>query len=172
MCVPITAAETADLSQVKISYSTYRVGFNSVFIIFVCTVFKTEASRSYLMWERERDIHFLGVGDWVKSYEPTPKSRVLDKLIVAHLIKNVASSGTKMFVTVFTKAHHWTPSWARWIHLTRSHPVSLRSLLTKQGVPFKLCLPFRSSDQKCVCIFHLSWVLRAQPISSPFDLIT
>jgi len=33
-----------------------------------------------------------------------------------------------MFITVFTTARHWPPSWARWILSTNSHPVTIRSI--------------------------------------------
>jgi hypothetical protein len=32
--------------------------------------------------------------------------------------------------TVFTRSHHWSLSWAGWIHSTSSYPISLRSILT------------------------------------------
>jgi hypothetical protein len=37
--------------------------------------------------------------------------------------------GTGMFITVFTKARHWTPSWASRIQFAPLIPVSLRSIL-------------------------------------------
>jgi hypothetical protein len=37
--------------------------------------------------------------------------------------------GTLKFITVFTKARHWTPSWASWIQFAPSIPVSQRSSL-------------------------------------------
>jgi hypothetical protein len=30
---------------------------------------------------------------------------------------------------VFTRARHWSVSWARWLESTTSHPVSLRSVI-------------------------------------------
>jgi len=32
------------------------------------------------------------------------------------------------FSTVFTRARHWSLSWARWIHSIPSHPMSLNSI--------------------------------------------
>jgi hypothetical protein len=37
--------------------------------------------------------------------------------------------GTRRFITVFTKAHHWTLSWAIRIQFAPSIPISLRSIL-------------------------------------------
>jgi hypothetical protein len=34
-----------------------------------------------------------------------------------HIIENPASYGTWRFITMFTRARHWTLSWARWIQL-------------------------------------------------------
>jgi hypothetical protein len=65
--------------------------------------------------------------------------------------------GTRRFITVFTRAHHWSLSWARWIHCTSSHPISLRFVLILSSFP-RLGLPsglFRSFDQNYVCFYHL-----------------
>jgi len=50
----------------------------------------------------------------------------LEKLIVAQLVqKSPTFYGSWRFITVFTRARHWYPSWARWILSTPSHPISL-----------------------------------------------
>jgi hypothetical protein len=50
---------------------------------------------------------------------PTARSSVLlERLIVAQLIKFPASHGTQISVTVFMKSRHWSISWARWIQST------------------------------------------------------
>jgi hypothetical protein len=58
-------------------------------------------------------------------------SRVLlQKLIVALLMKRVpASYGTRTFITVFTKANHWSLFRTRLIESTLSQSISLRSVL-------------------------------------------
>jgi hypothetical protein len=58
-------------------------------------------------------------------------SRVLiEKLTIAQLVKNFcAIYGTRSFITVFTRARHWSPFWARWIQSTSSKPLSLRPIL-------------------------------------------
>jgi hypothetical protein len=38
--------------------------------------------------------------------------------------------GTRMFITVFTRAIHWSLSWAKLIQSIPSHPISLKSVLT------------------------------------------
>jgi hypothetical protein len=39
------------------------------------------------------------------------------------------SCGTRRFITVFTKARHWTLYWASWIQFAPSIPISLKSIL-------------------------------------------
>jgi hypothetical protein len=43
--------------------------------------------------------------------------------------------GTRRFITVFTKARHWTLSWASWIQFAPSIPISLRSNLMLSSHP-------------------------------------
>jgi hypothetical protein len=45
------------------------------------------------------------------------------------LTKILLSYGTRSFITVFTQARHWTLSWASWIQLAPSIPISIRSIL-------------------------------------------
>jgi hypothetical protein len=52
---------------------------------------------------------------------------------------------TRSFITVFTKSHHWTLSWASWIQFAPSISISLRSRLMlfshlRQGLPSGLYL--------------------------------
>jgi hypothetical protein len=55
---------------------------------------------------------------------------LLEKLpIVQPLKKFSAFYGTRRFITVFTRALHWSLSWARAIQSTPSHPISLWSIL-------------------------------------------
>jgi hypothetical protein len=56
-----------------------------------------------------------------------PWSRVqLEKLIVAHLVRKLpAIDGTWRFLSVFTRAHQRSLSWARWIHFIPSDPISV-----------------------------------------------
>jgi hypothetical protein len=66
------------------------------------------------------------------------------------LLKNFpAFYGPRRFVTVFTRALHWSLSWARSIQFIPSHPIYLRSILTlfthlRYGLPsglFPSCFP-------------------------------
>jgi hypothetical protein len=61
----------------------------------------------------------------------TPWNRVLlEKLSVAQLLKNFPTFyGTQMFVTVFTRALHWSVSWASWMLSILCHPISVRFIL-------------------------------------------
>jgi hypothetical protein len=50
--------------------------------------------------------------------------------MVAQLVKKFpAFYGTRRFMTVFTRARHWSLSWVRWIQSTPSHLISLRLIL-------------------------------------------
>jgi hypothetical protein len=49
---------------------------------------------------------------------------------IVQLLKDFpAFYGTRRFITVFTTALHWSPSWARSIQSIQPHPISLRSIL-------------------------------------------
>jgi hypothetical protein len=50
--------------------------------------------------------------------------------------------GTRMFITVLTKARHWIVSWARRIQFAPSIPISLSSILMLSS-HLRLCLPQR-----------------------------
>jgi hypothetical protein len=55
---------------------------------------------------------------------------LLEKLpIVQPLKKFPAFYGTRRFITMFTRAIHWSLSWARSIQSMPSHPISIRSFL-------------------------------------------
>jgi hypothetical protein len=62
-----------------------------------------------------------------KQLKKTPWNRIiLEKLIVAKLVKKFpAFYGTRLFITMFTTARHWSLSWTRWIQPTVSRPVYL-----------------------------------------------
>jgi hypothetical protein len=68
---------------------------------------------------------------YLLTYLLTPWCRKLfEKLIITQLVKNILLSyATRRFITVFTKAHYWTLSWASWIQFAPSIPISLRSSL-------------------------------------------
>jgi hypothetical protein len=93
-------------------------------------------------------------------------SIVLKKLIVAHLVNEfLALYVTERFITVFTRAHHWSLSCARLILSTSSH------LFLKDQfyviLPFtprfaKRTLSLMFSDLNFVCISCLPCVQRAR----------
>jgi hypothetical protein len=83
---------------------------------------------------------FHGAGQYLKSW--------LSLSLSKHIL---LSYGTRRFITVFTKARHWTLSWARWIQFAPSIPISLRSILMlsshlRPGLPAVSCL--RASQPK------------------------
>jgi hypothetical protein len=71
------------------------------------------------------------VTSYMTGFLLTPWCRILfEKLNVTHLFKKIPLSyGTRRFVTVFTKARHWTLSWVSWIQFAPSNPTSLTSVL-------------------------------------------
>jgi hypothetical protein len=68
--------------------------------------------------------------DWLTDWLTAWSEVLLEKLIVTHLVRNFpAFYGTQRFITVFTRAHHWSLFWSRWIQFTPYHLVLLRSIL-------------------------------------------
>ena len=62
------------------------------------------------------------------------------------------------FITTFTRAHHLSPSSARWIQSITSHPVSLQQILLLISHPFlnlQVASFFQDSYQSNVCISPL-----------------
>ena len=65
----------------------------------------------------------------------------------------------KMFITLFTTAHHWTLSWVRWIQSLTLQPISIKLMLTlppphltPQYLLISLiCLPFQFTNQNTIC---------------------
>jgi hypothetical protein len=105
----------------------------------------------------------------------TPWSRVcLEKLVVTQLVKKFpAFYGTRRFITVFTRARHWSLSWARCIQSTTFHPISLKSSLIsshlRPGLPSGL-FSFGFSDQNFICVSYLSHMCCMSLPSNPRSL--
>jgi len=77
-------------------------------------------------------------------------------------------SWNRRFITIFTGSRHWTPSWARRIQSTLSHPVSPRSTLISSrlrlglqsglvpsGFPTKILYAFLVCSVRATCPTHL-----------------
>jgi len=47
----------------------------------------------------------------------------------SHSASQETLHGTRRFITVFTRARHYSLSWARWTQSTPSYPISPRSIL-------------------------------------------
>jgi len=57
----------------------------------------------------------------VKRVLTSWNSVLVEQLIFAQLVKKVSTFyETRRFIIVFTRARHWSRSWARWIHSTTS----------------------------------------------------
>jgi hypothetical protein len=64
------------------------------------------------------------------------------------------------FIFVFTRARHWSLSWARWIQSTPSYPVVLRLIFNKIHLRLDLTsslFPSAFSARKSLCIFSLHY---------------
>jgi hypothetical protein len=96
---------------------------------------------------------------------------LLEKLPIVQLLKNFpAFYGTRRLITVFTRALHWSLSWARSIQSIPSHSVSLRSILTlstdlRLGLPsglfpsgYPTCIPLRPNSCYMPCPSHPPWL--------------
>jgi hypothetical protein len=75
----------------------------------------------------------------------TPWGKVLlEKPPVVQLLKYFPTfCGTRRFITMFTRARHWSLSWARWIQSTPPHPISLNIPHSKSHVHFPLLSSFQ-----------------------------
>jgi hypothetical protein len=95
---------------------------------------------------------------------------LLEKLLIVQLLKNFpAFYGARKFITMFTRALHWSLSWPRSIQSISSHPISLRPILIL-STHLRLVLPsglfpsvfpayilhaFRFSSIRATCPTHL-----------------
>jgi hypothetical protein len=86
-------------------------------------------------------------------------SRVLlEKPPVAKLLKNFLKLyGPRRFINVFTRALHWSLSWAKWIHFIPFHPISLIHIL--------ICIPLFSHACYMPCrsnhpLLHSNYIWR------------
>jgi hypothetical protein len=91
---------------------------------------------------------------------------LLEKPIYTQLLKYFPTFyGTRRFITMFTRALHWSLSGARSIQSKPSHPISLRSILIlsthlrlglpsglfASGVPTNILYEFLSSPNRATC---------------------
>jgi len=99
----------------------------------------------------------------LETYHLTPQSRFLLQKPTGtqHVKKFPAFYQNQMFIIVFTRACHWSLSWARCIQSTTSHPISLWYYF-----------PFMSSYKNFVCVSRLISCMHATcPIHLTLDLI-
>jgi hypothetical protein len=112
-----------------------------------------------------RDLQFTWLTHHSRSWA------LLEKPPIVQLLKSFpAFYGTRKFVTVFTRALHWSLSWARSIQSIPSHPISLRSIIILFTY-LRLVLPsglFSSGFSTNILYAFLfsTFVLHAPPISS------
>jgi hypothetical protein len=78
-----------------------------------------------------------------------------------------ASDGTRSFITVFTRAHHWSLSWLTWIQFTAFYPISpwfvMTSFHLRLGLPSGLfpsdfrtrIFALQISPIRAICPAHL-----------------
>jgi len=117
----------------------------------------------------------VNTSNTARCINPQDRHLILpNKLTVTQPAKKfLAFYSTRRLTAVFTRAHHWSVSWARWIQSTTSHSISLRSIVILFS-HFHLGLQMISSIQVfqskyCKHFSPLSFMLHAPPIS--FTLI-
>jgi hypothetical protein len=59
------------------------------------------------------------------------------------------------FIAVFTRARHWSLSWAKWIQSTPSHPFSLKSTLILSNLQLL-------HESRCASVYRLGYGLEDQ----------
>jgi hypothetical protein len=120
---------------------------------------------SWMRWHRNENVldrfrlwPLLGVtGPYLRRWA------LPEKLAIVQPIKNFpAFYGTRKYITVFTRALHWSLSWARSIQAIPPHPLSLRSILIL-STHLRLGLP---SGLFPISIHRLPFVLHALPSAS------
>jgi hypothetical protein len=101
-----------------------------------------------------------------------PWRRVLEKLKVAQLVKKLLTCYIiRIFIIAFTRAGHWTLSWASWIRSSPLKPVSLRFILvssshlhlvvsSSQILLLKFCMHFSSFQ----CMLYASSISYLQSL--------
>jgi hypothetical protein len=105
-------------------------------------------------------------------YQFTPQSRaLLEKHIVTQLFeKYPIFYGTQRFIIVFTRAHHWSLTWAHWIQFTHLQHIALRSILILSS-KLHLGLPgglFHSSFIRFCMHFYLPYTYFMSHPSEPW----
>jgi hypothetical protein len=87
---------------------------------------------------------FIAVNNETKEHTDclTPCSRALLEKLIITLPDNEfpVFYRTQRFITVFTRARHWSLSWVRWIQSTTSHTISPKSIIIWSSHP-RLGLP-------------------------------
>jgi hypothetical protein len=94
--------------------------------------------KSHMTWPRAAAIGSRRLTTWAMARphltnqpttELTPRSWFLrEKPPVAQLLKDVSTLyGTRRFITIFTRAHHGLPSWARWVQSIPPNLLPIRS---------------------------------------------
>jgi hypothetical protein len=90
---------------------------------------------------------------------------LLEKPPIVQLLKNFpVFYGSRRFITVFTRALHWSRSWARSIQSVPSHPISLRSILIfsthlRLGLPSGLFPSSFTTNILYAFLFPHSWYM-------------
>jgi hypothetical protein len=112
---------------------------------------------------------------------------LLENPPIVQLLKNFpAFYETRWFITVFTRALHWSLSWARSIQSIPSHPFSLRSILIlcthlrlnlpsglfPSGFLTKILYSFLFSTIRVTCPSHPPWLDHSNYIWRRVQLMT
>jgi hypothetical protein len=106
--------------------------------------------------------------DMLSTFRGTPSACILaylrscvllEKLQIVQPLKNFSAFYvTRRFITVFTRALHWSLSWARSNQSITSHPISLRPILIFSTHQYPICIPLLSYSWYMPCPSHPPWL--------------
>jgi hypothetical protein len=78
--------------------------------------------------------------------------------------------GAKSFITVFTRAYHWSLPWDRWIQSTTSHPISIIPILILSSY-LRLGLPTGSFPSGFLTIILYAFLIAPMRVTCPAHLV-
>jgi hypothetical protein len=110
--------------------------------------FRTQVSNTVPIWET-----------CLMNATQSGQKFLLEELMITQLVKFSNFYGTRRIITVFTGAHEWSLSWARWVQSASSHSISLRYVLhsevcSRSYFPTKFLYAFLTAHK---CTWHSPW---------------
>jgi hypothetical protein len=118
-------------------FSVLPLYYKGIILVYGYTVQCLLLSQGFLfqwtstdLWQDSDVTVYSWIGVCLRFYQTAEVGVFLEKSTVVQLLKNFPTFyGTQRCITIFTRSHHWSLSWARWIQPITPHPISLRSIL-------------------------------------------